>query len=106
MAAVSVVILKVKKMEDNRHITQAQLNFGDGATTYPALGIPIPGAGFSCKRFVDQVDFEDDAGSSRIAKYDVANQKVRIFVETAGTYAEMTGVIPTFNMKCMVFGSN
>lgn len=105
MAAVAISILRRKKMEDNRQIVNALLTFGDGATTYPAGGIPIPGGSFGCPRYVDSVFFEDDAGSSRMLKYDVTNQKVRVWVEGAAVYAEMTGVIPAFTAKVQVLGA-
>lgn len=105
MAAVAFVFKRKKKLEDNRLINMVQLNFGDGSTTYPSGGIPIPGASLGCPRYVDSVFFEDDAATTRIYKYDVTNQKVRIYVEGVATYAEMTGTIPTFSCMVQVIGA-
>jgi hypothetical protein len=104
MAAVVVTILKRKKIEDNREIVNANLAFGDGSTTYPALGIPVPGALFSCPRAVDSLVFSDEVnGSPNIYKYDQINQKIRIWIPTTG--AEFSGVIPSVVAKVQVIGA-
>jgi len=96
MAAVTVSITRYKKIEDNREIVNASLNFGDGTTSYPAGGILVAGKTLGLVRYIDSLDFVGgDAASTRTYKWDSVNQKIRIYVETAGTYAEMTGVIPT-----------
>lgn len=105
MAAVAIVVDKIKKLEDNREIANATLTFGDGSTTYPAGGVAVLGKNFGCPRFVDSMFFQDDAGSTNIYKYDSVNQKIRIYVEGAAVYAEMTGVIPAITLRVQVIGS-
>ena len=65
--------------------------FGDGAKTYPAGGVPMPGyASFFLVRNLEEVALTDDAsGSALSAKYDTANKKIRLF--NAG--AELTAAV-------------
>jgi|SRR6185312_251165 len=106
MAAVAVSVNpKRKNMSDNRHIVNATLTFGDGSTTYPSGGIPLPGKLLGCPYTVDSLVFVDaDNGSTKLFKYDAVNQKVRIYVEGAAVYAEMTGVIPSMTVKVQAIG--
>jgi hypothetical protein len=104
MAAVAITINKTKKLDDNRLIVDAQLVFGDGSTTYPAGGIPVPGASFGCPRFVDSLLFSDMVnGSANIYKYDEVNQKIRIWVPSTG--AEFSGTIAGATAYVEVIGS-
>lgn len=105
MAAVSIAVTKRKKLEDGRQDVSATLTFGDGATTYPAGGILLAKGSLGCPQGVDELHFVDAAsGTAHLFKFDLANLKVRIFVETAGTFAEMSGTIPSLVAKVAVIG--
>lgn len=106
MAAVAITIQKTKKLEDGRAIVNAKLVFGDGSTTYPSGGIAVLGKYLGCHRFVDSLKFVDASNAdTKQYKWDSVNQKVRIYVEGAAVYAEMTGVIPALTAYVEAIGS-
>jgi len=106
MAAVAITVQKSKKLEDNRLLVNAKLVFGDGSTTYPAGGIAVQGKFLGMPRFVDSLMFSDASnGDTKQYKWDSVNQKVRIYVEGASVYAEMTGVIPSLTVYVQAIGS-
>jgi hypothetical protein len=105
MAAVAISVTKRKKLEDGRQHVSATLVFGDGSTAYPAGGILLAKGSLGCPQGVDELHFVDASnGNTNLFKFDLANLKVRIFVETAGTYAEMSGTIPSLTAKVAVIG--
>lgn len=105
MAAVAIAVNKRSKLEDGRQHVSATLTFGDGATTYPAGGILLAKGSLACPKGIDELHFVDAGnGNTNLFKFDLANLKVRIFVETAGTYAEMSGTIPSLVAKVAVIG--
>jgi hypothetical protein len=57
------------------------LAFGDGALTYPAGGVPMPGfAALGFQRFLDTIDITDAASANGfLYKYDEVNNKLRIY---------------------------
>ena len=73
---------------------RVKLVFGDGALTYPAGGVPMPGpGGFGMVRLLDGiVDIEQASDDSNQYKYDVVNNKIRIYIGTTGV--EMGAVAP------------
>lgn len=102
---VSYSALKVKKLEDGRKLVQATISFGDGVLTYPAGGIPLTGAKLACPVSTDSLLYDDAAnGNTNAFKHDLANNKIRIYVETAGTYAEMSGAVPALVVKAVAIG--
>lgn len=107
MALVAYLINKRKRLDDGRNIVHATLTLGDGASTYPAGGIPLSGALLGCPRQVDSITVEDSA-TTNLVKYDKVNKKLRIYVQDGGTeaYAEMTGVVPAETVAALVIGSN
>jgi len=105
MAAVSVAVSKAKKLEDGRKFNNVTLTFGDGSTAYPAGGIAISGADCGCPVSLESLLFVDaDAASTKLFKFDQANGKVRIYVEGAAVYAEMSGTIPAMTVKVIAVG--
>ena len=63
-----------------RKVVDATLTFGDGALTYPAGGIPVTKANLGLPTVVESVHFSDDGSADGfIYKYDLANNKVRIW---------------------------
>jgi hypothetical protein len=63
-----------------RKVVSATLTFGDGALTYPAGGVPLDKTKLGCPNIIESVDLVD-AGSADgfIYKYDLANNKIRIY---------------------------
>ena len=55
--------------------------FGDGAKTYPPGGVPMPDFGsFFLVRNLEDVILTDEASASALeAKYDTANNKIRLY---------------------------
>lgn len=107
MALVAYRIDQKKRLEDGRNIVHATLTLGDGATTYPAGGIPLTIAKLACPRQVDSIVLEDSA-TTNLVKYDKVNKKIRIYVQdgTTEAYAEMTGIVPAETLAALVIGSN
>lgn len=105
MAAVTTAILKTDKLDGSRMLVDAALTFGDGSTTYPSGGIPLPGSVLGMPRYVDSLFFDNNAQNTYQLRWDGVNQKIRIYVEGAAIYAEMTGTIPSFTASCHAVGS-
>jgi hypothetical protein len=60
------------------------ITFGDGVSTYPANGIPLPAAsGFGMTRQLDYVTLVDPSSPDGfVYKYSVALNTIRIYAET------------------------
>lgn len=73
---------------------RVKLVFGDGALTYPAGGVPMPSFGrLGMVRLLDGlVNIESASDDSNQYKYDLVNNKVRIYIGTTGV--EMGAVAP------------
>ena len=73
---------------------RVKLVFGDGALTYPALGVPMPAFGrMGMVRFLDGLEYIESASDdSNQYKYDFVNNKIRIYIGTTGV--EMGAVAP------------
>lgn len=65
---------------------RVKIQFGDGALTYPAGGIPMPAAGaFGMVRNLDYLTiFDDDDSSGLLFKYDRENAKLRVYWPSGG----------------------
>lgn len=105
MALSTFSIVKREKLEDSRQILNVSLALGDGAATYPAGGIDIPLSQLGLRMSVDAVSIMGDAASTRMVKYDRANRKLRIYVEGASVYAEMSGIVPAITLDLLVIGA-
>ncbi|MBU2549027.1 MAG: hypothetical protein KKB20_11475 [Proteobacteria bacterium] len=64
-----------------KNLTLARITFGDGALTYPAGGIPLPGIGSF--GFLRQLQFVAIQGAADgfVYKYDPDNHKLKIFTQ-------------------------
>jgi len=105
MALSTFSILKRSKLEDSRQILNVSLALGDGSAAYPAGGIEIPLAQLGFRMSIDSVMLMNDAASTRMVKYDVTNKKLRIYVEGAAVYAEMSGTVPAMTLELLVIGA-
>ena len=64
----------------NKNMCMASIVFGDGALTYPALGVPLPAIGsFGMLKQMDIGLIEQPHGDGLIYKYDRTNHKIRIY---------------------------
>jgi len=104
MVALTAADVAVTQMDIGRKVTlskkkyyRVKLVFGDGALTYPALGIPMPPMGkYGFVRFLDGLtDIEKASDDKFIYKYDTANNKLRIWVPDTGV--ELGGVAVAAN---------
>lgn len=86
------VTIRGRVIAGNRKRVYVKLQFGDGAKTYPAGGIPLPGIGsFGLSRFQDAlVIYDADDASGLLWKYDSENRKLRGYWPTGGS-----GTAPT-----------
>ncbi len=56
------------------------ISFGDGVLTYPAGGIPLLKGNLGCPNEVRSLDlFSPDSSNGFVYKYDLANNKIRIY---------------------------
>lgn len=64
----------------NKKRVVASLVFGDGALTYPAGGVPVLKGKLGLPNVVESLSFADPmAADGYVYKYDLANNKVRIY---------------------------
>lgn len=75
------VNVRDRRILDKKHNIPFTIAFGDGALTYPALGVPLPVFGiFGMKRNIDYLVFSDPGNADGfLYKYDQANHKLRIW---------------------------
>lgn len=78
-----------------KNITLADIEFGDGALTYPTGGVPLPAIGnFGMQRQVDFGAVEPDPDDGFVYKYDRSNHTLKIFTQgvvTGSTAAASMG---------------
>lgn len=86
-----------------RIVASGVLSFGDGALTYPALGIPLNNIRCSMPVQIDMVTFPDptDGGSGTLWTYDMVNQKLRGY-SALGT--EISGAIAATTLNAVITG--
>ena len=75
---VTVTVTDRSRQGKKRH-SLVDIDFGDGALTYPTLGVPLPVIGdFALQSFIDKLDIYDpDNSNGLLWKYDKANHKLR-----------------------------
>jgi hypothetical protein len=101
ITAANVTVTQVdparKTIAAKRKFFRVKVVFGDGALTYPALGIPMPGPGaFGFVRLLDGLNsIETASDDTNIYKYDTVNNKIRIWIPNTGL--EMGAVAPAAN---------
>lgn len=73
------VTLERRAIEGKTRRNRVKIAFGDGALTYPALGVPMPAASsFGMKVRLDYLTiFDENDGSGLMWKYDRENKKLR-----------------------------
>lgn len=95
------IMKKLHGMKGNRLFCKVE--YGDGALTYPAGGVPLPASGvFGLPRYLGGLTMmESDSTQAMLVKYDLANHKVRHFYPTQQTAGqgdragvELSGAIP------------
>jgi hypothetical protein len=86
-----------KSITSKKKRFRVKIVFGDGALTYPALGVPMPAYGmFGMVRFLDGFEnIEAASDDTNIYKYDFVNNKMRIWIPSTGV--EMGAVAPAAN---------
>lgn len=90
IAAADVVVTVEKPcIEGYKRRNRVKIEFGDGALTYPAEGVPLPGfASFGLVRNLDYLILTDaNDGSGITWKYDQENKKLRGWQAPAQTHA-------------------
>lgn len=77
---VSYAVSFRKKKESSQVEQVVAISFGDGVKTYPAGGIPLTKGQMGCPNVIVSAEMVD-AGSADgfIYKYDLANNKIRIY---------------------------
>lgn len=68
---------------DPRRSAVFTLAFGNGTLTYPSGGVPVTKAKLGCPTNVDEFIVMDIGASGYTVKYDLTNNKIRLFNPTA-----------------------
>lgn len=105
MALQTYSVRKREKLEDGRVMAHCSLVLGDGSATYPAGGIALDKSKIGLRAYIDTVIVQNDAASSRHYKFEQSSGKLRIFVEGAAVFAEMTGTVPSITLDLTVIGA-
>lgn len=73
------VTIEAQKRSPKTRVNRVKIVFGDGALTYPALGVPMPAfASFGFKRNIDYlVFFDTNDAVGLVWKWDKDNNKLR-----------------------------
>lgn len=84
-------------LDDGRRRWMVGIAFGNGALTYPALGVPMPVPGqFGFTNFLETLDLIDPSNSDAfLYKYDQVNQKIRIYTTSTNTELGAVAVAAT-----------
>ena len=62
------------------YVNDVSLTFGNGALTYPSLGVPLTKGKQGCPNNISRAVFVDAAPANGfLYKYDTANNKIRIY---------------------------
>lgn len=76
------------KRVSGRYVNTFKLAFGDGALTYPALGIPLDKAKMGCPVYIESLKIVDASdGDGIMWKYDFEGNKLRGWFNKAQTHA-------------------
>jgi hypothetical protein len=79
-ANVTHTISSRKKLESGEVSNVLTVAFGDGALTYPTNGVPLTAAKMGCPNNILSVNIiNPDASNGFVYKYDLANNKIRIY---------------------------
>jgi len=122
MAAIASTDVTVTVLERNilgkLRMNECKIQFGDGALTYPAGGIPMPAIGaFGMNKEVKGLTWYDESnGDGFVYKYDKTNRAIRIYsqgvaLDAAGTetlddHAVTAGVgVGTISLGAAVAGA-
>lgn len=81
----AVVTVNERRIVGKKRRNRITIVFGDGASTYPAGGVPLPGSGsLGMIRQLDYVLLVDASNPDGfVYKYDQTNSKLRIYSEQA-----------------------
>src|SRR5438445_9819364 len=83
---------RVPGSQGGRSVNVVQIDFGNGSLDYPTGGIPLTKIGLGCDHFIESVILVDaDSGTSIEPKYDLTNNKFRLYVGTTGI--EVSGAV-------------
>ena len=119
MTAITAANVTVTPTQDTRQIFgknkrsfNADIIFGDGTLTYPALGIPLPTAnGFGLPRAIDDIIIRSPREDGLLYTWDSTNKTIRIFYPTSATAGPhagdevATGYVPAATtIKALVIG--
>ncbi len=73
---VTYTILKQRLLSNSEKSHLVKLQFGDGALTYPAGGIPLSLAKMGCPTVIDSLKVTSQGTSGYVFSYDRANNKL------------------------------
>jgi hypothetical protein len=113
LAGVSTyTVFKKRKLDSSvgTCLVTAKLTIGDGASTYPAGGIPYAGANLGLPVVVETMWIADCGnGDTNMYKLDIANQKIRVYVQDGTTklYGEAASgsyVLAATNLTIIALG--
>lgn len=84
---VTYTVQSEKRGPSSRYNATFRLAFGDGALTYPALGIPLARGNLGCPTIIESLKIYDEAnGNGYSYKFDATNNKIRIWQAPAQSH--------------------
>ncbi len=95
LAASDVTLtIEAETIQVKQKRNRVKIVFGDGALTYPALGIPMPTFGeWGMRRNLDSVILSDSSdGDGFMYKYDQENNKIRMWQGDNNNASDAPGV--------------
>lgn len=110
--SVSLVPRDREVVTGTKILSLAEITFGDGALTYPAGGVPLPGIGqFGLKREIQRLFIQQPHTDGRIYKFDPDNYKIKIMAagergNAGATYAVVHAGTPGGNAVYLKFASD
>ena len=103
---VTYTIIGQNILESQQRMNTIKIQYGDGALTYPAGGIPLTKAKMGLPVNVDSaILYDAGSGDGYVHKYDAANNKIRSYEQDAGgALAELSGAVVATTLYMEVKG--
>lgn len=83
---VTYTILNARRLGDSRTFNRVKLEFGDGALTVPANGIPISKGKCGCPTVIESMSIVDQGTSGYRFQYDQSAEKLVVLQAPAQTH--------------------
>lgn len=105
---VTYTLLNQRRMSDSRSLNRVKLQFGDGALTYPANGIPLTKGKMGCPTVIESMVIVDQGTSGYVFQYDQSAEKLVVLRAPAHDLFVVGGQThdSTLGLNTSVLGKN